>query len=154
MVRKPTKHYIAYMDILGYKEYLQNHPENASEYLDTILNAVKRVKQSSVSFTKTANDFFLVNGEIKLKVFSDNIFLCLPVTEDAAEIRRAIAFIIQVASIQRGLTIQHGLLMRGGLTIGDVFINDDIVFGQGLIDAVGMESGTEFPCITVSDELQ
>ena len=58
------------MDILGYKEYLQNHPENASEYLDTILDAVKKVKQCSVSFAQTASEFFLVNGEIKLKVFS------------------------------------------------------------------------------------
>ena len=153
-MRETTKHYIAYMDILGYKEYLQKHPDDAPKYLETILDAVEKVKQCAGAFTKTASDYFLVDGKIKLKIFSDNIFICLPVTEDPAEIRRVIAFIIQVASIQRGLVLQHGLIMRGGLTIGDVFINDDIVFGQGLIDAVNMESTAEFPCISVSDEFQ
>ena len=153
MVRKTTKHYIAYLDILGYKDFLKNKPEQSEQYLQTILDAVEKVKHNVSAFQNTTN-MFHINGELKLKIFSDNIVLCLPVGEGSDEVRRAIVFLLEVASIQRGLIIEHGLLVRGGIATGDLFINEDMVFGQGLIDAVDLEAQAEFPCIVASEETQ
>lgn len=153
MVGKTTKHYIAYIDILGYKDFLKNKPEESEQYLQTILDAVKRVKGNVSSFQNAAN-MFQIDGDLKLKIFSDNIMLCLSVGNDEEEIQRAIVFLLEVASIQRGLILEHGLLVRGGITIGELFINEDIVFGQGLVEAVELESKTEFPCIAVSEGTQ
>lgn len=150
MERKTKNHYVAYMDILGYKDYLKTKPEESEQYLQTILDAINHVKESTTVFKKTSEQF-QIEGELKYKVFSDNILLCLPFEQSENEIRRATVFLIMVASIQRGLALSHGLLVRGGVTLGDLFINDDIVFGQGLVDAVELESKTEHPCITVSD---
>ncbi len=153
-MKKTTVHYIAYMDILGYKNYLKTNPEKTEQYLNTILDAVDRVKGNISSFKTVAAEKFQIKGELKLKVFSDNILLCLPVKRGNDEVRRAIAFLLSVALIQRGLVLQHGLIVRGGITTGKLFINDDIVFGQGLVDAVELEKSAEYPCVIVSPETQ
>ena len=142
------------MDILGYKDYLKNNPEKTQEYLDTILDAVEKAKKSVFNFENETMPMYQIDGGLRLKIFSDNILLCMPFGEGKDEIRRAIVFLIAVASIQRGLVLQHGLIMRGGITEGELFINEDMVFGQGLIDAVSLESSTEYPCVSVSDQIQ
>ena len=40
------KHYIAYMDILGYSAYIAENPDKANEYLQTIANAIEKVKRN------------------------------------------------------------------------------------------------------------
>ena len=139
-MNKTQKYYIASMDILGYKDYLKNNPSKSQEYLDTILNAIEKVKVSVSNFENETMSMFQMDGGLRLKIFSDNILLCMPVGDGKDEIRRAIVFLIAVASVQRGMVLQHGLIMRGGITFGDLFINEDIVFGQGLIEAVSLET--------------
>lgn len=153
MVRKTTKHYIAYLDILGYKDFLKNKPEQAEQYLQTILDAVEKIKHFASNF-QYFKDEFQIDADLKLKVFSDNILLCLSVNQGDDEIRRAIVFLLSVASIQRGLVLGHGLLVRGGITISELYIDEDLVFGQGLVEAVELESKAEYPCIVASDALQ
>ena len=154
MVMQTQDYYIAYMDILGYKDYLKQNPESTEKYLHTILDAVEKVKGSVSFFKSSAVSKFKIDCELKLKIFSDNILLCMQIGEREDEIRRAILFTLSVAAIQRGLVLQHSLIVRGGITIGKLFINNDMVFGQGLMDAVDLENKTEYPCISVSDETQ
>lgn len=147
------KYYIAYMDILGYKEYLKNRPEDSERYLHTILDAIENTKGSIQRFRK-AKKVFHVQGEIQIKVFSDNIVVCLPVQSERNEIRKAILFLITVASIQTALVLTHRLIVRGGITVGELFINKDLVFGQGLVEAVALEEENEYPCISISSSFQ
>jgi len=147
------KYYIAYMDILGYSDYIEKNPDKVNEFLSIITTAIKKIKRNVESLTNIGKDGFKVDINIKYKTFSDNVLLCLVQREGENEMSRLIPFLISVASIQRGLIIEHGLLMRGGVTIGDLFINDDFVFGKGLIDVVNLEKQAENPCIIVSDEL-
>ena len=146
------KHYIAYMDILGYSAYIAENPDKANEYLQTIANAIEKVKRNVAGLSLVGKNGFNADVDIKCKTFSDNILLCMEATDNPDEIRRVIVFLISVASIQRGLVIEHNLLMRGGITLGELFINNDFVFGKGLIDAVGLEKKAENPCIIASDE--
>ena len=147
------KYYIAYMDILGYSDYIEKNPEKVNEFLSIITTAIGKIKKNVESLTNIGKDGFKVDINIKCKTFSDNVLLCLEQREGENEMSRLIPFLISVASIQRGLVIEHGLLMRGGITIGDLFINDDFVFGKGLINVVNLEKQAENPCIIVSDEL-
>lgn len=48
----------------------------------------------------------------------------------------------------------NNLIVRGGITKGELFLNEDIVFGQGLIDAVSLESKAEYPCVVASEKLK
>ena len=142
------------MDILGYKDYLKKYPNKSQEYLNTILDAIEKAKQSVSIFENETMPMFGIEGGLRFKIFSDNILLCMPVGDGADEIRRAIVFLIAAASIQRGLVLQHGLIVRGGVTSGELFINEDVVYGEGLIEAVALEEAAEYPCVIVSDSLQ
>lgn len=146
------KHYIAYMDILGYSAYISEHPDEANDFLETIISAIEKIKQSIENFTNISKKGFHTELNIKYKAFSDNILICMEATDNTDEIHRITLFLLSVASIQRGLFLQHKLLLRGGITIGELFINNDFVFGQGLIDAVELEKRAENPCIIISDE--
>lgn len=88
------------------------------------------------------------------KIFSDNVLLCIEVgDDDAKEISRIITFMSIINSIQRGFITECGLFLRGGFTKGKMSINDDYIFGEGLIKAVELEEKTVHPRIAVSDEI-
>ena len=103
MELKTKKHYIAYLDILGYKDVLKNNPQEADVFLNKILDAVEKMKKSISYYRDVAKQFFGVEGGLKLRVFSDNILLCLPVKQGKEELKRGIVFLLSVALIQRGL---------------------------------------------------
>ena len=148
------KHYIAYMDILGYSDYIEKNPDKTNDFLQTVAEAIDKIKKNVSYISNIGKTGFKSNVEIKCKTFSDNILLCMEVSDDPNEISRIIPFLISAATIQKGLTIEHELLVRGGVTIGELYLDNDFVFGKGLIDAVRLEHQAENPCIIVSQELQ
>lgn len=154
MVMETKKHYIAYMDILGYSDYIEKNPDKTNDFLQTVAEAIDKIKKNVCYISTIGKNGFKADIEIKCKTFSDNILLCMEVSNDSNEISRIIPFLISAATIQKGLTIEHELLVRGGVTIGDLYIDNDLVFGKGLIDAVRLEHQAENPCIIVSQELQ
>lgn len=142
------------MDILGYSDYIEKNPDKANDFLQVVVEAVDNVKQNVLYTSQIGKSGFKADVEIKCKTFSDNILLCMETSDDSNEISRIIPFLISVASIQKGLVMAHELLVRGGITMGDLYLDNDLVFGKGLIDAVRLEHQAENPCIIVSQELQ
>ena len=147
------KCYVAYFDLLGYKEYLKNNPDNAIDFLNFINHGIT----NTINYIENINNSELIKGianiTIKTKVFSDNILLCMDVLDGDDEKYRLISFISIVAEIQRGFILQCGLFLRGGIVEGDISFNDDYVFGQGLVDAVDSEAKAVYPRIIVSKKL-
>ena len=149
-----SEYYIAYFDILGYQEFFKESPEKAQDFLNTI-HAVISNTQSSV---KTFNDSPLIsqlaNLHIHSKIFSDNILLCIETGSDILkEKQRVITFIGLVSEIQRKFITEYNLFLRGGITKGKLSINDDYIFGEGLIEAVKMEESTSYPRISISSKV-
>lgn len=147
------EYYIAYFDILGYKQFFETSPEKVPELLNLIHNAI----QQTNGIIGIANNSPLLHEhgkiEIKTKVFSDNVLLCMEKLDGDLEPFRMITFLEIVAGIQRGFVLDYGLFVRGGITIGELSFNDDYVFGQGIIDAVGMEAAALYPRIIVNEKL-
>lgn len=73
----------------------------------------------------------------KIKIFTDNMVVAYPITHDGKEELDEI--LDNVAEYQFNLAIE-GLFVRGGLSMGDFYINEDIVFGPALLDAHYAES--------------
>lgn len=146
-------YYIAYFDILGYKDFFQQQPEKVPELLGAIHDAIRRTNEH----IGLANQSPIMSGiggiNIKIKIFSDNILLCLEVSNEPIEQMRLLLFMQIVAEIQRGFVVQYGLFVRGGICKGELSFNDDYVFGQGLINAVSIEEKAQFPRIIVEPEL-
>ncbi|MBD5504069.1 MAG: hypothetical protein HDR09_10100 [Lachnospiraceae bacterium] len=148
---KPIKeYYIAYFDLLGYKNFFKTNPEKAGDFLNTIYEAIQNTKK----YIQEVNSSFII-GEIekvsiKTKIFSDNFLLCLERSFDSMEYLRFLTFISIVADIQRNFILQYDLSLRGGITIGMLSVNNDFIFGEGLIEAVALEETAKYPRIIMS----
>lgn len=148
------EYYIAYFDVLGYKEFFSTQPEKAADFLRLMHDVIQRTNEH----IKTANQSVItsVYGKIniKTKIFSDNVLLCMEASNEAIEPIRLLAFLKIVADIQRGFVTEYGLFVRGGVTKGSISFNDDYVFGSGLIEVVTMEEKQAlYPRIIVNKKL-
>lgn len=145
---EPIKeYYIAYFDLLGYKGFFQNHPNEVENFLQIIYEAISLTKSYIQEVNISPVGAELGKLSIGTKVFSDNILLCLETTTTDIEYPRFLAFLTIVADIQRTFILKYGLFLRGGITIGKLSFNEDFVFGQGLIDAVELEETAIYPRI-------
>ena len=129
--RFPKTHYqtsrycIAYLDMLGGADVICQ--DDKCEHLNTINMIFEDALRESKLF---ANDIFV-------KIFSDNILLAVPTTNED-RIDNIQKIIVLVSNII--LEVAHyGYLMRGAITEGDFFHNDILVYGKALIEAVKME---------------
>lgn len=148
------EYYIAYFDTLGYQAFFKETPEKAPEFLNTIHSVIT----NTINYVQSFNDSPLVsqlaNMHIQYKIFSDNILLCIEVGNDVAKEKlRVITFMGIISEIQRKFITEYDLLLRGGFTKGTMSINDDYIFGEGLIEAVKMEESTSHPRIAISDKI-
>ena len=151
--REIEKYYIAYVDLLGYKDFFENHADRVSDFLKTIQGAIETTK-ATVSKTNLSTIMSTyADMDVKIKIFSDNILLCLKTGSEKVEIIRLLTFLALIADIQRSFVSEYGLFLRGGITIGEMFINDSFVFGQGLIDSVSMEARANYPRIILSQPI-
>lgn len=145
---EPIKeYYIAYFDLLGYKNFFKTNPEKAGDFLNTIHEAIQNTKAyiQGVNSSPIVGKFEQVS--VQTKIFSDNILLCLERSSTPMEYLRFLTFIVIVADIQRNFILQYDLFLRGGITIGTLSFNNDFIFGQGLIDAVSLEETAKYPRI-------
>lgn len=73
----------------------------------------------------------------KIKIFTDNMVVAYPIKDDGEEELDEI--LENVSEYQFNLALE-GLFVRGGISMGDFYINEDIVFGPALLDAHHTES--------------
>lgn len=141
------EYYIAYFDLLGYKDFFYNHLDKVENFLQVIYEAISLTNGyiQEVNLSPVAAD--IGNLFIRTKVFSDNILLCLEKTSANVDYPRFLAFLAIIADIQRNFVLRYGLFLRGGITIGELSFNEDFIFGQGLIEAVALEESAIYPRI-------
>lgn len=154
------EYYIAYFDILGYRDFfnelVKNNEQGKAEALlsgihEAINNTIHRL--SDISGHILLNTVKNADLDFKIKIFSDNFLICLDRHNDIEiEKSRALMLLEIISEIQRHFIISHNLFVRGGITIGSVSFNDDYIFGQGLIDAVELEEKTVYPRIAIDDK--
>lgn len=143
---EPLKeYYIAYFDLLGYRAFFRDYPDKVEGFLQTIHNAISDTKDylQQVILSPIGGD--LGKLQIRSRVFSDNVLLCLEKDITQIEYARFLAFLSIVANVQQKFVLQYGLFLRGGITIGELSFSEELVGGQGVIDAVDLESRASYP---------
>lgn len=156
-------YYIAYFDILGYRQFFKEQPEMVGNLLNEIHTAIINTKETLDSL-KDVDIFNLagINFDFKVKIFSDNVIICLErseknylecVADNYFERLRVLVLLDMISTIQRNFIVRHKLFLRGGVIIGEISFNDDYVFGKGLIEAVNVEEHTVYPRIEISNSL-
>ena len=144
---KYTESYIAFLDILGFKNIVTNKKCVDIYSIFTLINI--RVN-SKIEF-KLNNETLDVFNNIKYKIMSDSIVLYIDASIPDA-------FFAMVYSCQRLqmllLDLDSPILLRGGIAKGGLFSDGDILFGKGLTDAYLIENNVAiYPRIVFTNHL-
>lgn len=139
------KRIVAFVDILGFKTHIERSVENP-DHAKTLLNVLKRV-----ALAKSVNDSGLLplkeHGK-EVTSFSDCIVISYPLDYKGGLFH----ILIDLIHIQLDLLF-NGIVLRGGITVGDVFHDDNIAFGPALVKAYDLESKVaKYPRIVIEEE--
>lgn len=141
--------FVCHADILGYS-HLSKEAIKSGDGLHflhslrhALSNAYKRVREHSQDF---GDDSYYA-----VKVFTDNIVVGYPLHRPGFDYGEPeFGDILSIFSeFQAGLSME-GFFLRGGIAFGDHYMDDDIVFGNALLQAVDQDKGGGPPRISLS----
>jgi len=131
----PDYAYMAYLDILGYKEFLHSDITQGTEIFKNKMISAFRVFDG-VNQTKFAH-----------KAISDSIFI-------TCSDRDAVFDLLHLLRKVFHAFLSEGLLIRGGLSFGQHFQNQNITYSPVLTKAYLLESNIAiFPRIMIDDNI-
>jgi hypothetical protein len=121
-IKSVKERYIAFIDLLGMKNAIYNDTRNEHlNNLHTIYKSWLRAKHNCCEFE-----------DIKIKIFSDNIAV-------VAE-RNNLEELLQYIAWMAEHFLQCGYKVRGGIVKGEVYADDVLIWGKGLVEAYRLEN--------------
>ncbi|PTU27719.1 hypothetical protein [Stenotrophobium rhamnosiphilum] len=141
------KSYCAFLDVLGFSDRIKENAKsvaNANALLQTfhdILTTQLKSLEEETTWSK-----------LYLKSFTDNVILAHP--QFSHDLESEFGFIIDsLISFQLQMVL-NGFFIRGGLTVGELYMDANVVFGQALIDAHDLESKVaDTPTVVLSNDV-
>jgi len=136
---------IAYIDFLGMKEKMQKESFETLKMIEFIVTGIRKVAEMIKSMNKL--------DEFKVRIFSDNVLIALKLNETDLK-NQLISVINLLTLIQFTAFTPFNIMVRGAVTVGELFISNEIVWGKGLIDAYLLENEVAvYPRIILSKGL-
>jgi hypothetical protein len=127
-----TKSIVSYFDTLGFRRIVEN--SSSPEHVAQKLKALAR-------FSSPSPDIIDMFGNTFTN-FSDLVLRTTPITSNSI-LREGAGLLywelMDLVHVQAEL-IAQGVLLRGSITVGDIFMHEEIVFGPALIRAYELES--------------
>ncbi len=145
------KRIIAYADILGWKNAtsdltqfgrLRAAVQGIAEYARSFSRETKQILKDTPGVSE---HLIREHGSIEFSFFSDSFAVSAPV-----DYGKTILGILAWASHD---LIHNKFLVRGGVTIGNLYHNQGIIFGPALVEAVSMGKEACYPRMVCSKEL-
>lgn len=137
---------VSFFDILGFSTlFTPGHDPNK---IEKILNMFRNANKHDPRLPRLNN--------VRVLNFSDSIIRVLYLDEAQSSGLGMGALVIEledIAMIQAGL-IEEGILIRGGITIDEIFVDHDTIFGPGLNKAYAVESKiASYPRVAIDRQL-
>jgi len=133
---------VCYIDVLGSKDLISK-----GEFFETLYDAF--------SFALNIESKLKIFGDLTFKVFSDNILIAHKIPND--NIYGWYVAYKNIVDFLKSFLFRFlcsGILIRGGITIGKLAINEVMVWGSGLVEAVKLEENNAvYPKIIISNKL-
>ncbi|MCI9127434.1 MAG: hypothetical protein HFG28_09580 [Eubacterium sp.] len=128
---KNTLSIIAFLDILGGKQLIEQVPDKS-------LNLVhKSYSEAIKKYTNMANPKFVLPN---INIFSDNITVSFRIDDNFDNCFECVISVILFCATLTIQFLENGLLIRGGITIGYCFSDNLMVWGKALVRAYEIES--------------
>jgi hypothetical protein len=142
-----TNSYVAFLDVLGFKEMVFNNSAYDQNRLKTYYNIV--------TYFKNSVKIIPMKNKIKIMAVSDSIILSMPTDGDERDIENIKHFCIVIALMQQHLA-KYNIWLRGAVTRGDVVHHPDdfFILGPAYIEAYLLEKKTaKFPRVILDNSL-
>ncbi len=130
---KETRHIIAYLDFLGAKKRICR---GDTEFINQLKFIYEKAEQNCHKINNCIDNNRLT--PIKQQIFSDNIVFAQEIISENI-VYQVFNFILFVSAYLHQ-SLLAGFLVRGGITIGDLYIDNTFVSGKALIKAYQLES--------------
>ena len=131
-------HYVAFLDILGFKAMVDSEIKSGKGfYLKKLYNCHLKAKS-----------IFESDPELSVIQFSDSIVISRPFAKHHFD-----SFIKRIRTYQRYL-LEEELLCRGGIAVNHHFNDESFTFSAGLIDAYQVEStSAKYPRVVIAPDV-
>jgi hypothetical protein len=131
------KRVVAFYDILGWRSHIvaaASDPSKIGELRRIILLHSRIVRLPT-------------EEPVQVSTFSDNIVLSIRPS-------KFVPYFLQALAMFQLMSANRGFLLRGGVSIGGLVHDSEVVFGPGLVKAYDLESQVaQFPRIVIDAEL-
>jgi hypothetical protein len=128
-----SKTLLVYLDIMGFKELIDQ------SRVDTIIETISILKQQAASGLWLSSPWVMGAPKAQMRNFSDLIVRARPITTDDNVLMWVNTELMTLSDIQLQLYLTHGIMVRGGMCWGDLFIQDDVIFGPALVKGHRLE---------------
>lgn len=130
---------IAYIDVLGYKDLIESDASqyNLKFYRDALKWAYESLEQFSEYAVSNNIDLPDLKNKYEVRGFFDNLVIGYPIEGDRTETVLEKVFSL-LAHVQLRMT-NDGFFLRGAISVGELHLDDAIVFGKGLLEAQAAE---------------
>lgn len=130
-MREYKEHFVAFMDILGFKELISHE---TCESIFQVFHEIHNRSHASLNFNGVQIEAY---EKIQHRILSDSVILFVESeVEDSFAALLNVCTRLQVSLIER----ENPILLRGGISIGSLYYENDIIYGQGLTEAYLLES--------------
>jgi hypothetical protein len=133
--------FVLYLDVLGSREWVRGlTDENLEEVRQLLAGRRWFLHDDQHDYERQ-----------RLVSFTDNLVLGVPLDRSFDD--GGLAFVISSCVYYQLNLAARGSFLRGGLTVGKHFMDEHLVVGQALVDAVDLEHLAVFPRVLVSEEV-
>ncbi|MDE6981475.1 MAG: hypothetical protein K2P60_08770, partial [Lachnospiraceae bacterium] len=146
--RKTDTYIVAYIDLLG----VTNRIKAVDQQL--AMNKLHNLYMFSVATIKQIQ--IEENKDITFKIFSDNIIIAKRLSSEVMQRRRDIRSLLMCAGHfqEQAASDSVGWLLRGGISVGQLFIDDVMVWGEALLKAYYLEDNiANYPRIIIDKKV-
>ena len=145
---KQQLHFVAFLDLLGYKDFFKEKNHDVDKFLETINEALTSTIDGTNQQYKKVPDAY----RPQIKMFSDNILIAIRCSNNnRIDFLPYLNLVRTVAHIQQTFITKYQLFLRGGIAKGMFYFGEEYVFGEALISAYEMEQSAIYPKIIINN---
>lgn len=147
---KYKNYVIFFLDILGFKEIIDNNRITVDEMLNKFDKAEYHLDYTKwINKRKNDEQRWIDNEEINYLQVSDSIILSFPLETPSG----LFYSILDVMRLQANFAALHGIFLRGACTYGKLYHRDTTIFGPAMNKVVSMEKVAKYPRVIIPNKV-